>query len=310
MALMTSQGSDRSGWRQFVMDLGALNPDSVEEVFTRHGAQAISFSDAGNNPVLIPGGDETPMWPDPRITGLFPTNSDLHSLEADLLNSFELKSLPRHCIEEVEDRPWEREWLKDFHAMCFGDRLWVSPDAFEIESDHAASAVIVRLDPGLAFGTGAHPSTALCLRWLDGLDLDGLRVLDYGCGSGILAIAALALGARSAVALDNDGQAIMATRENARKNGLEDSLFVTQDVAEVTGTFDIVVANILAEPLVQNAKDICDRLAAGGALALSGILADQVDTVIEAYQHHIEFVSPAMDETTDQTWVRLVETRI
>ena len=310
MALMTSQGSDRSGWRQFVMDLGALNPDSVEEVFTRHGAQAISFSDAGNNPVLIPGADETPMWPDPRITGLFPTNSDLHSLEADLLNSFELESLPRHCIEEVEDRPWEREWLKDFHAMCFGDRLWVSPDAFEIESDNAANAVIVRLDPGLAFGTGAHPSTALCLRWLDGLDLDGLRVLDYGCGSGILAIAALALGARFAVALDSDGQAITATRENARKNGLEDSLFVTQDVAEVTGTFDIVVANILAEPLVQNARDICDRLAAGGALTLSGILADQVDTVIEAYQHHIEFVSPAMDETTDQTWVRLVGTRI
>ena len=310
MALMTSQGSDRSGWRQFAMDLGALNPDSVEEVFTRHGAQAISFSDAGNNPVLIPGADETPMWPDPRITGLFPTNSDLHSLEADLLNSLELKSLPCHRIEEVEDRPWEREWLKDFHAMCFGDRLWVSPDAFEIESDHAASAVIVRLDPGLAFGTGAHPSTALCLRWLDGLDLDGLRVLDYGCGSGILAIAALALGARSAVALDSDGQAITATRENARKNDLEDSLFVTQDVAEVTGTFDIVVANILAEPLVQNARDICDRLAAGGALALSGILADQVDSVIAAYQHHIEFVSPAMDETTDQTWVRLVGTRI
>ena len=310
MALMTSQGSDRSGWRQFAMDLGALNPDSVEEVFNRHGAQAISFSDAGNNPVLLPGANETPMWPDSRISGLFPTNTDIHSLESDLLSSFELESLPRHCIDEVEDRPWEREWLKDFHAMCFGDRLWVSPDAFDIDSLHAASAVVVRLDPGLAFGTGTHASTALCLRWLDGLELDGLRVLDYGCGSGILAIAALALGARSAVALDDDGQAITATRENARKNGSADSLFVTQDVAEVTGTFDIVVANILAEPLVQNAGDICDRLAVGGSLALSGILADQVDSVVEAYQHHIEFVSPAMDETTDQIWVRLVGTRI
>jgi ribosomal protein L11 methyltransferase len=310
MALMTSQGSDRSGWRQFAMDLGALNPDSVEEVFNRHGAQAISFSDAGNNPVLLPGANETPMWPDSRISGLFPTNTDIHSLESDLLSSFELESLPRHCIDEVEDRPWEREWLKDFHAMCFGDRLWVSPDAFDIDSLHAASAVVVRLDPGLAFGTGTHASTALCLRWLDGLELGSLRVLDYGCGSGILAIAALALGARSAVALDDDGQAITATRENARKNGFEDSLFVTQDVAEVTGTFDIVVANILAEPLVQNAGDICDRLAVGGSLALSGILADQVDSVVEAYQHHIEFVSPAMDETTDQIWVRLVGTRI
>ena len=310
MTLMAAQHSDRLGWRQFVMDLGALNPDSVEQVFTRHGAQAISFSDAGNHPVLIPGADETPLWPDSRITGLFPTDIDLHSLEADLLSSFELESLPQHHVEELADRPWEREWLKDFHAMCFGDRLWVSPDAFEIDSEHAASAVVVRLDPGLAFGTGTHPSTALCLRWLDGFELGGLRVLDYGCGSGILAIAALALGARSAVALDNDGQAITATRENARKNGFEDSLFVTQDVAEITGTFDIVVANILAEPLVQNAGDICDKLAAGGSLALSGILADQVDNVIAAYQHHIEFVSPAMDETKDQTWVRLVGTRI
>jgi len=292
------------------MDLGALNPDSVEAVFMQHGAQAISFTDAGNHPVLLPGADETPLWPDSRITGLFPTDTDLHSLEEDLLSSFELKALPQHRVQELADRPWEREWLKDFHAMCFGDRLWVSPDAFEIDADPTANVVIVRLDPGLAFGTGTHPSTALCLRWLDGLNLDGLRVLDYGCGSGILAIAALSLGAKSAVALDNDGQAITATRENARKNGIEDSLFVTQDVAEITGTFDIVVANILAEPLVQNAEDICDRLAQGGSLALSGILAEQADCVIEAYHHLIEFELSAMDETTDQTWVRLVGKRI
>ncbi len=310
MALMTSRGSDRTAWRQFVMDLGALNPDSVEDIFTRHGAQAISFSDAGNHPVLIAGADETPLWPDSRITGLFPTGTDLGSLEEDLLRSFELEALPQHRVEELADRPWEREWLKDFHAMCFGDRLWVSPDAFEIDSDLAGNAVIVRLDPGLAFGTGTHPSTALCLRWLDGLELGGLRVLDYGCGSGILAIAALALGAKTAVALDSDAQAITASCENARKNGLEDSLFVTQDVAEAAGTFDIVIANILAEPLMQNAGDICDRLAPGGLLALSGILSEQADCVIEAYHHRIEFESPATDETTDQIWVRLVGKRI
>lgn len=310
MALMTSQGSDRIGWRQFVMDLGALNPDSVEEIFTRHGAQAISFTDAGDHPVLIPGANETPLWPDSRITGLFPTDADFHSLKDDLLSSLDLESLPRHRVEDLANRPWEREWLKDFHAMCFGNRLWVSPDAFDIEADNAANAVIVRLDPGLAFGTGSHPSTALCLRWLDGLDLDGLHVLDYGCGSGILAIAALALGAKSAIALDSDPQAITATRENVRKNGLEDCLFVTQDVAEATGTFDIVVANILAEPLIQNSENICDRVSPGGSLALSGILVGQADGVIEAYRHRIEFQLPAIDETTDQAWILLAGKRI
>jgi ribosomal protein L11 methyltransferase len=310
MAVMTSQGSDRFGWRQFVMDLGALNPDSVEEVFARHGAEAISYTDAGDHPVLIPGADETPLWPDSRITGLFPTDLDFDSLEDDLLNSLDLEYLPRHRIEDLANRPWEREWLRDFHAMRFGDRLWVSPDAFRVDATHSADAVIVRLDPGLAFGTGSHPSTALCLRWLEGLDLSGLRVLDYGCGSGILAIAALALGAESAIAFDSDPQAIMATRGNARKNGLEDSLFVTQELAEARGTFDIVIANILAEPLIQNAGNICDKVAPGGSLALSGILAEQADRVIEAFHQRIGLESPEVDETTDQSWIRLTGKRM
>jgi ribosomal protein L11 methyltransferase len=235
------------------------------------------------------------------------SDADLNSLKQDLLHSFGLGTLPKNRIEKLADRPWEREWLKDFRPMRFGRKLWVSPDAFDVDD---GNAVIVRLDPGLAFGTGTHPSTALCLRWLDGLDLTGKRILDFGCGSGILAIAALSLGARSASAVDTDPQAVTATRDNARKNGIEDSLFVTQDVAEVTGTFDIVVANILAEPLVQNAEDVCGRLAQDGSLALSGILADQADSVIEGYHHLIEIELSAMDETTDQTWVRLVGTRI
>jgi len=307
MALMTSQDSDRMGWRQFVMDLESLDPDRVEEVLTRHGAQAISFSDAGDHPVLIRGADETPLWPDSQITGLFSTDTDLHSLEEDILSSLRIESLPEHRVEELADRPWEREWLKDFKPMCFGDRLWVSPEAFEVDAEDAA---IVRLDPGLAFGTGTHPSTALCLRWLDGLDLAGLRVLDYGCGSGIIAIAALILGAKSAVALDSDSQAVTATRENAQKNGVEDGLFVTQDLAEVTRAFDIVVANILAEPLVQHAGDISDRVAPDGSLALSGILAEQTESVIEAYCDRVSFELPEMDQTTDQTWIRLVGKRI
>jgi ribosomal protein L11 methyltransferase len=292
------------------MDLESLNPDRVEEVFTRHGAQAITLCDAGNHPVLIPGADETPLWPDSRITGLFSANADLNSLKEDLVNSFGLGSLPQHHIEELADRPWEREWLKDFQPMRFGDRLWVSPNAIEVAASDAVNAIIVRLDPGLAFGTGTHPSTALCLRWLDGLDLRGKRILDFGCGSGILAIAALRLGAASASAVDTDPQATTATRENARKNGIGDGLFVTQEVADISGVFDIVIANILAEPLVQNAGKISDRVAPGGTLVLSGILVEQADRVIEAYRTWFEFESPVTDQATEQTWVRLVGKRI
>ena len=294
-------------WRQFAMDLGRLNPGRVEEVFTRHGALAIAFSDAGDHPVLVSGPDETQLWPESRITGLFESDADLRALEKDLLSSLRIETLPEHRVEDLADRLWEREWLTDLRPACFGDRLWVSPEVFEIDVE---GAVVVRLDPGLAFGTGTHPSTALCLRWLDGLDLTGRRVLDYGCGSGILAIAAICLGAKSAVALDSDYQAILATRENARKNGVADSLFVTQDLAEVTGPFDIVVANILAEPLVKNARNICDRVAWHGSMALSGVLAEQTESVLVAYRDEIDFESPRTDQSNGQTWVCLIGKRI
>ncbi len=292
------------------MDLESLRPDRIEEVLARHGAMAISYSGVGEHSVLIAGTDETPLWPDSRITGLFSNDADFHSLEMDILSSFGLDTMPQHRIEILADRHWEREYLKDFQAMRFGARLWVSPEELEVDTEGAIDAVIVRLDPGLAFGTGSHPSTALCLRWLDAVDLTGLRVLDYGCGSGILAIAALGLGATSVVAVDNDSQAITATRDNAQKNAVEDGLFVTQDMAEVAGTFDIVVANILAEPLAKNAAEICDRVAPTGSLVLSGILDVQVESVIEAYRHQIDFESQETDEATGQTWVRLVGKRI
>ncbi|MFQ5982579.1 MAG: 50S ribosomal protein L11 methyltransferase [Woeseiaceae bacterium] len=300
-------GFDGSKWRQFIMDLGSLNAHRVEQIFSRHGAQAVMLSDAGNDAVLEPAPGETPLWPESRITGLFSDGADLDSLQAELLDVFDLGSLPAHNIEELSDRPWEREWLKDFRPMSFGDRLWVSPGAFEVD---AADAVVVRLDPGLAFGTGAHPTTALCLRWLDGLDIGGKTVLDYGCGSGILGIAALLLGARSASALDNDVQAITATGENATRNGVANRLFVTQDVVELRGAFDIVVAHILAEPLVQHAREISDRVVPGGSLALSGILVEQAEEVMGAYRDRIDFGVATIDQMTDQSWVRLVGKRI
>lgn len=280
------------------MNLGSLQPDRVEEVLLRHGAEAITLSDARDEPVLEPGPGEVRLWPNTEITALFSAHADFDGLNNDLQNSLQLARMPEHRIEILEDRAWERTWLEDFRPMLFGNRLWVCPGEFVVaESD----AVVVRLDPGLAFGTGTHETTALCLEWLDGTCLAGKRVLDFGCGSGILAVAALRLGARSAVGVDIDPQAKTATRANARNNGVEAKLSVFLDAAELNGKFDVVLANILAGPLVDNVALICGLLRPGGALALSGILVHQADEVLEAYRGRIEFA----ETETRGDWVCL-----
>jgi len=267
-------------WRQFTMNLGALEADQVEQVFARHGALSITLSDGGDNPVLEPARGETPLWSDTRITGLFAADADLQSLRADLLQSFDLPDLPDDCIEELAERVWEREWLRDFQPMRFGRRLWVSPDDMPVAD---SDAIIVRLDPGLAFGTGTHETTALCLEWLDSLDLAGKRVLDIGCGSGILAIAALKLGAASADGYDIDPQAVSASRDNAIRNGVDEQLRVSTNPADFPGKYDVVLANILAGTLLELAEDIVERTVHGGRLALSGILSSQIDQISETY---------------------------
>ncbi|MGI9222517.1 MAG: 50S ribosomal protein L11 methyltransferase [Woeseiaceae bacterium] len=289
-------------WRQFVMDLETLQPDAVEEVFARHGASSITLTDAGDQPVLEPGPGETPLWPEARITGLFPAETDIAALQADLMSSLNLDALPAHEVSNLEDRDWEREWLKDFGPMRFGRRLWICPSNADIEDENAA---VVRLDPGLAFGTGTHPTTALCLEWLDGLDLDNKRILDYGCGSGVLAIAAVKLGADQAVAMDIDSQAVRATLDNAASNEVRNRMLVSNHVRGVAGGFDVVVANILAGPLVELAEPITSHVKGGCLLALSGILSEQVEDVLNAYRPWIEFEEPEFREQDGQTWARL-----
>lgn len=285
-------------WRQFVMNLETLPADRVEVVFARHGAEAITFSDAGDGAILEPGPGETPLWNDVRITGLFPAAADLDGLRADLLHSFGLDRLPENRVEVLEDRAWEREWLKDFHPMQFGKRLWVCPGESAVD---AVGAVVVHLDPGLAFGSGTHPTTALCLEWLEGLDLTNRRVLDFGCGSGILSIASLLLGAATATALDIDPQAITASRQNALHNDVARKLVTTMDVAALEDEYDVVVANILAAPLIRHARAICDHLGSGGKIALSGIMENQTEEVAAAYRNWIAFEPPAVRGS----WVRL-----
>ncbi|MDH3586530.1 MAG: 50S ribosomal protein L11 methyltransferase [Gammaproteobacteria bacterium] len=289
-------------WQQFVMNLDTLNPASVEEILVRHGAQSVTFSDAGDVPVLEPGPGETPLWNNTRITGLFDPGVDMAAVLADLRSSLALDQLPDHRLETLADRDWEREWLRDFGPMQFGRRLWVCPA--DSEPDRS-NAVIVRLDPGLAFGTGTHATTAMCLEWLDAIDLQGRTVLDYGCGSGVLAIAALKLGCKQAHAMDIDVQAVTATRENAAQNGVQDRLTVSAPEREIDGQFDVVLANILAGPLVELAGSISDRVRSGGQLALSGILSEQAPEVLEAYAPWVDFDEPEFRQQDGQTWTRL-----
>ena len=207
-------------YHQLVVELPARELARAEDACTRLGAIAVSLADAGDEPLLEPAPGETPLWQALRLRALFEASVDPEVAAATLAV---VLGLPASAIavEHVEDRLWEREWLKDFRPMRFGSRLWVAPAG---QRPDAPAPVILELDPGLAFGTGTHATTALCLDWLDGRILGGERVLDYGCGSGILALAALKLGAGSASAFDIDPQAITATRENAVKNGLAGGL--------------------------------------------------------------------------------------
>jgi ribosomal protein L11 methyltransferase len=284
------------------MDLDSLDPAIVEEAFARLGACSVTLSDAGDDPVLEPGPGETPLWSNTRVTGLFSGEADLDAFRGALAAELGIEQLPTHHIEELADRAWEREWLKDFGAMKFGKRLWICPTGQAVEAD---DAVIVHLDPGLAFGTGTHPTTAMCLDWLDGIDLSGKSLLDYGCGSGVLAIAALKLGCGSATGMDIDPQAVIATRQNATANDVGEGLFVTGSPEGLEGPFDVVVANILAGPLVQFADSITSLLARGGMLALSGVLCEQAGEVMAAYKAWIEFDEPEFREQDGQTWSRL-----
>ena len=284
------------------MNLDSLDPQIAEQALATLGAQSITLSDAGDDPVLEPGPGETPLWRSTRVTALFAADTDLKSVRERLRKALDVAELPTNHDESLADRAWEREWLKDFKPMQFGDRLWIAPTGMAVEAN---DAIVVELDPGLAFGTGTHETTAMCLEWLEQCDLQGKRVLDLGCGSGILAIAALKLGATSVHAIDVDLQAVTATRQNARRNAVDKSLLVATSLDSAPGPYDIVVANILAGTLIDLAGDICDRLASGGHLALSGILSAQVDEVEAAYRKHIEFSMPAQTED----WARLAGVR-
>ena len=264
---------------QLTFDVGSADPAPIEETLTSLGATSVTLEDAADDPVLEPAPGETPLWPTVRLRALFREDADPRAIQAGLVELLPPTTLLR--FEVLEDRPWEREWLRDFHPMRFGRRLWVCPDG---QAAGDANAVRVSLDPGLAFGTGTHPTTALCLEWLDGSELRGCRVIDYGCGSGILAIAALKLGAAEAFAYDIDPQARLATRDNAVRNGVADRLTITATASQEPESGDVLVANILAGPLIELAERFAALLRPGGRIVLSGLLPEQVESVAVAYR--------------------------
>ena len=276
--------------------LSGLDPNAVEEALLETGACSITLVDGGDEPVLEPKPGEIRLWSDTRARALF---QDAGAQDAGAVARAAIRSVERlsaslgtHITEtarvrSVEDRDWERVWLADWKSMRFGRRLWVCPTAADAPDD--PDAVVVRLDPGLAFGTGSHPTTALCLQLLDSLPIAGQSVIDYGCGSGILGVAALKLGAAQVVAVDLDPQALIATRDNAQRNGVAQSITVQGIEAELPSAF-CVVANILAGPLIELAPKLTAACEPGGHLLLSGLLKTQAYAVKGAYASGFDMV--------------------
>jgi ribosomal protein L11 methyltransferase len=289
-------------WLQIHLTTAKAQAPLVELLLESLGALSVTLGDAGDSPLLEPGPGEQPLWEQTRITGLFSGDTEIEPLRQALEKGL-AEQYAQLEVERLEDRVWERVWLENFRPMRFGTRLWICPDNMRPEE---SDAVVVELDPGLAFGTGTHPTTALCLEWLDRTPLEGKRIVDFGCGSGILAIAALRLGADVAIALDHDPQALQASRDNAEKNGVLERLEVLGSDRSLEGPADILLANILAGTLISLQPVLAAGVKPGGKIVLSGILEEQWQNVADAFAGAFTFAPP----TVLEDWVLLEGTRL
>jgi ribosomal protein L11 methyltransferase len=260
------------------LTLDGLDAEVVEEACFDFGALAVSYTDQRDDPILEPAPGEFRLWPHSRLQALFPFETSPEEVVSGLSHVLRVEP-SRLSVETLADRVWEREWLRDFHPMCFGSRLWVAPHHSHV---HTQGAVIVRLDPGLAFGTGTHATTAMCLAWLDEHAGENQVAIDYGCGSGVLAVAAVKLGAREAHAYDIDPQALTATRDNAAANHVASQVRVVETDSDLP-TADILLANILSAPLCELAPRFAALTRPGGKIVLAGLLSAQADEVTQAH---------------------------
>lgn len=290
-------------WLQIKIEIQPEQAEQYEDILLAAGCAAVTYQDSEDQPIFEPDLGTTPLWQNTTITGLFDADQNLEQTQEYIREAhqqlFSDTALPHIKAEILEDKDWEREWMASYHPMQFGNRLWICPSWREAPDP---DAVNLMLDPGLAFGTGTHPTTALCLKWLDGLSLDGKTVTDYGCGSGVLGIAALLLGAEHLIAVDIDTQALTATEDNLARNQLPASKMETYlpEQAPATQT-DVLVANILAGPLVALAETLASRVKPNGLIALSGLLEHQTSEILAAYAPWFE-LDPVMQQ---DEWIRI-----
>jgi ribosomal protein L11 methyltransferase len=281
-------------WKTLAISTTASDAEALENILWDSGAVSVTLMDGEDEPLLEPGPGEVPLWDSITVTAMYEDDADTESF-AEALRAQGYTVL---FTEELADRVWEREWLTQFKPMKFGDHLWICPTGFTVDEP---DAVILHLDPGLAFGTGTHPTTALCLEWLDQNLIPGQSLLDFGCGSGILAIAGRLLGAKNIDGVDNDPQALVATEDNANRNGVTDDInvYLPDDFNGEPVAYDVVVANILAQPLVNLAHQLSGLVKPGGRLVLSGIMSSQAGWVAKAYQLEL------MEQREMDGWIRL-----
>jgi len=288
-------------------ELRGLDAARAENACLALGAHAITYSDAHDDAVLEPAPGEVRLWPTTRLQALYPADTDAAALGAGLARELGLEA-GRIATQLLAGRAWEREWLRDFHARRFGKRLWVCPTHEQLDEP---GAVVVTLDPGLAFGTGTHPSTALCLEWLDARFAPGAgamprtSLVDYGCGSGVLGIAAAKLGAARVDAFDIDPQALLATTQNAATNGVSARLAVHAEPGQLPPRTDVLVANILARTLCELAAEFAARVESRGSILLAGILAEQAEAVACVYASWFD-IAPCGER---EGWVALAGSR-
>jgi len=290
-------------WLQIQVNTELPQAERVEDALLTAGAVSVTLQDSADQPILEPAPGETPLWDNTLITGLFEADIDTEAA-IDVASQAYGQTLPRHRWELLEDKDWEREWMKNYHPIHCGNDLWICPSWLQPPHPEATNLL---LDPGLAFGTGTHPTTFLCLQWLSEQPLQETTLVDFGCGSGILGIAALLLGGRHVTGTDIDPQALLATQDNAQRNNIELTRFpvyLPKDCPSVQ--VGVMLANILAGPLAELAPNLNAMIRPGGKLCLSGILDTQAEAVMDAYRPWFEF-DPIRQK---DEWVCLTATKI
>jgi len=276
-------------------------PDNVHrlcDLLTDAGANTVSMLGNCNEDIYEPPPDATALWSHTRVIGMFDKTVDIDKVLKFLQTALQLPELPDHRIDQLDDEDWQNKWMENIRPQSFGNRLWVYPSWYTAPPEGNINII---LDPGLAFGTGTHPTTALCLEWLDHHNVTGWKIIDYGCGSGILSIASIKLGAAHVWAVDIDPQALEATIQNAVRNDVNQYISPIYPMDLPQKKADCLIANILANPILELVPSFANLVTSGGYIILSGILSNQTESVIAALECYFH-----IDEVVErEKWVRI-----